>query len=72
MRLLIHDYNCNNNYLIFEQQTKKRKKREIQRINLTRILSLAAEHGCCTLCPNVVTREGELVSLLMDFIQGMR
>ena len=58
---------------ILEQQTKKRKKREIQRINLTRILSLAAEHGCCTLCPNVVTREGgELVSLLMDFIQGMR
>ena len=56
---------------VLEQQTKKRKKREIQRINLTRILSLAAEHGCCTLCPNVV-REGELVSLLMDFIQGMR
>lgn len=54
------------------QNVKKRRRRETERVHITRVLSVGAEHGCFHLCPSSLTREGEITKEVKDFISGIK
>ena len=53
-------------------QTRKRRRREILRVQVTRVFALTAEHGCFRLSPMARTEKGELSSVFVEFIEGIK
>ena len=51
---------------------KKRRRREIERVHITRVLAVAAGHGCFHLCPSALSKEGQVTQQVLHFIGGIK
>ena len=51
---------------------KKRRRREIERVHITRVLAVAAGHGCFHLCPSALSKEGQVTQQVLNFISGIK
>ena len=54
------------------KDVKRRRRREALKIQITRVFSLAAEHGCFQHSHVARTEHGQLSSVLLDFIEGIK
>ena len=54
------------------KDVKRRRRREALKIQITRVFSLAAEHGCFQHSHVACTEHGQLSPVLLDFIEGIK
>ena len=54
------------------KDVKRRRRREALKIQITRVFSLAAEHGCFQHSHVARTEHGQLSPVLLDFIVGIK
>ncbi|CAI8040481.1 Protein furry homolog [Geodia barretti] len=54
------------------KDVKRRRRREALKIQITRVFSLAAEHGCFQHSHVARTEHGQLSPVLLDFIEGIK
>ena len=54
------------------KDVKRRRRRDMLKIQVTRMLALAAEHGCFRLSIMARTEHGRISPLLLDFIEGIK
>ena len=53
-------------------QHRKRRRRETLRVQVTRVFALNAEHGCFHQSPMARTEKGEVSSVFLEFIEGIK
>ena len=54
------------------RDVKRKRRRDVLKIQITRVLALAAEHGCFHHSQMARTERGEISPVLLEFIDGIK